>query len=97
MERMEPETLLHRVPVRNWMLRWMRPDVRSMFRSKNHILASVSRSIVTMLWAAVISDVITAFIGFIFMRHTIKGLSEVGNNTKADIADLAIKKVNSEF
>ena len=62
------------------------------------ILASISHSIVTMLWAAVISDVITAFIGLIFMRNTIRGLSEVDNYTKAtDIADLAIKKVNSEF
>ena len=32
------------------------------------ILASLSKSIVTMLWAAVISDIIAAIVGFLFVR-----------------------------
>ena len=45
------------------------------------VLADLSHSIVTMLWAAVISDVISAAIGFIFLRKTIKGLSIAVNST----------------
>ena len=48
------------------------------------VLADLSHSIVTMLWAAVISDVISAAIGFIFLRKTIKGLSIAVNSTQAD-------------
>ena len=36
------------------------------------IIATLSKSIVTMLWAAVISDVISAIIGFIFVQSEIK-------------------------
>ena len=36
------------------------------------IIASISKSIVTMLWAAVISDVIAAIIGFVFVQTEIK-------------------------
>ena len=36
------------------------------------IIATLSKSIVTMLWAAVISDVIAAIIGFIFVQSEIK-------------------------
>ncbi|MGI6020929.1 MAG: MATE family efflux transporter [Lachnospiraceae bacterium] len=36
------------------------------------IIATISKSIVTMLWAAVISDVITAIIGFLFVKTEIK-------------------------
>lgn len=36
------------------------------------IIATISESIVTMLWAAVISDVIAAIIGFIFVQTEIK-------------------------
>ena len=36
------------------------------------IIATISESIVTMLWAAVISDVIAAVIGFIFVQSEIK-------------------------
>ena len=35
------------------------------------IIATLSKSIVTMLWAAVISDVIAAIIGFIFVQSEI--------------------------
>ena len=60
------------------------------------VLAAVSHSIVTMLWAAVISDVISAVIGFIFIRNTIKGISKAGKNTKSKaIADFAIEKAKS--
>lgn len=60
------------------------------------VLAAVSHSIVTMLWAAVISDVISAVIGFIFIRNTIKGISKAGKNTKSiAIADIAIEKAKS--
>lgn len=57
------------------------------------VLADLSHSIVTMLWAAVISDVISAAIGFIFLRKTIKGLSIAVNSTQADdMTNLAIEK-----
>ena len=60
------------------------------------VLAAVSHSIVTMLWAAVTSDVISAVNGFIFIRNTIKGISQAENNTKSKaIADLAIEKAKS--
>ena len=36
------------------------------------IIATLSKSIVTMLWAAVISYVIAAIIGFIFVQSEIK-------------------------
>lgn len=36
------------------------------------ILALISKNIVTMLWAALISDVISAFVGFLFVRSEIK-------------------------
>ena len=36
------------------------------------IIATISRSIVTMLWAAVISDVIAAIIGFLFVQSEIR-------------------------
>ena len=36
------------------------------------IIATISESIVTMLWVAVISDVIAAIIGFIFVQTEIK-------------------------
>lgn len=36
------------------------------------ILASVSGSIVTMLWAALISDVVSAIVGFLFVRFEIR-------------------------
>ena len=36
------------------------------------IIATLSKSIVTMLWAAVISDVIASIIGFIFVQSEIK-------------------------
>ena len=36
------------------------------------IIATLSKSIVTMLWAAVISDVIAAIIGFIFVQSKIE-------------------------
>lgn len=36
------------------------------------IIATISKSIVTMLWAAVISDVVAAIIGFIFVQTEIK-------------------------
>lgn len=35
-------------------------------------IATLSKSIVTMLWAAVISDVIAAIIGFIFVQSKIE-------------------------
>ena len=35
------------------------------------IIATLSKSIVTMLWAAVISDVIAAIIGFMFVQSEI--------------------------
>ena len=35
------------------------------------IIATLSKSIVTMLWAAVISDVIAAIIGFMFLQSEI--------------------------
>ncbi|MBR1797782.1 MAG: MATE family efflux transporter [Clostridiales bacterium] len=38
------------------------------------ILASVSHSIVTMLWAALISDVISAVIGLVFLLNTLKSI-----------------------
>ena len=36
------------------------------------IIATLSKSIVTMLWAAVISDVIAAIISFMFVQSEIK-------------------------
>lgn len=38
------------------------------------LLASVFGSIVTMLWAAMVSDVISAMIGFLFVRSEIRKL-----------------------
>ena len=38
------------------------------------IIAAVSKNIVTMLWAAVVSDVVASIVGFIFVRTEIKKL-----------------------
>ena len=38
------------------------------------IIATISKNIVTMLWAAVVSDVVAAVVGFIFVRSEIKKL-----------------------
>ena len=38
------------------------------------IIATISRSIVTLLWAAVVSDVVAAVVGFIFVRTEIRKL-----------------------
>ena len=38
------------------------------------LLASVFGSIVTLLWAAMVSDVISAMIGFLFVRSEIRKL-----------------------
>lgn len=40
------------------------------------VIATISKSIVTMLWSAVISDVIAAVIAFVFVRTEIKKLNE---------------------
>ena len=42
------------------------------FAPASIIIATLSKSIVTMLWSAVISDVIAAIIGFIFVQSEIK-------------------------
>ncbi len=55
------------------------------------ILATVSHSIVTMLWAAVISDVLSATIGIIFMRSSVKEISKAENTKSITISDLAIE------
>ena len=57
------------------------------------ILATVSHSIVTMLWAAVISDVLSATIGIIFMRSSVKEISKAENTKSITISDLAIENV----
>ena len=41
------------------------------------ILAMLSKSIVTMLWAAVISDVIAAIVGFLFVRSELDNLTTI--------------------
>ena len=41
------------------------------FAPASIIIATLSKSIVTMLWAAVISDVIAAIIGFMFVQSEI--------------------------
>lgn len=47
------------------------------------ILASVSHSIVTMLWAALISDVISAAIGFVFLMKTLRNVCTTESVNKA--------------
>lgn len=44
------------------------------------IIATISRSIVTMLWAAVISDVVAAIVGFVFVLTEINKLERVTGN-----------------
>ena len=45
------------------------------------LIAIISRSIVTMLWAAVVSDVVAAIIGFLFVKTEIKKCERmVGGN-----------------
>ena len=58
------------------------------------ILAIVSHSIVTMLWAAVISDVISATIGIIFMRSAIKEISKAETGKAIEVSDPAIEKAS---
>ena len=41
------------------------------------ILAMLSKSIVTMLWAAVISDIISAIVGFLFVRSELDNLTTI--------------------
>ena len=41
------------------------------------ILAMISKSIVTMLWAAVISDIISAIVGFLFVRSELDNLTTI--------------------
>lgn len=41
------------------------------------ILAMLSKSIVTMLWAAVISDIISAIVGFLFVRSELDNLKTI--------------------
>lgn len=40
-------------------------------------LAMLSKSIVTMLWAAVISDIISAIVGFLFVRSELDNLTTI--------------------
>lgn len=59
------------------------------------ILASVSHSIVTMLWAALISDVISAVIGLVFLLRTIKSVcatEHVKETKRVAESDLALSK-----
>ena len=44
------------------------------------IIATISRSIVTMLWAAVISDVVAAIVGFVFVSTEIYKLESLTGN-----------------
>ena len=58
--------------VRSTLLALLRDVI--IFVPASIILASVSHSIVTMLWAALISDVISAVIGFVFLMKTLKSV-----------------------